>query len=130
MTSLTSRPAARSGSRSRTTFECASCGTPHPAWVGRCGTCSEWNVLVEVPVVRPGASVRAPFDEVVRIRSLTDVALTNSVAEPTGLTEADRALGGGLVPGSVTLLSGEPGIGKSTLTLQLAAERVRAGGRV
>ncbi|HAQ24121.1 MAG TPA: DNA repair protein RadA [Acidimicrobiaceae bacterium] len=130
MTSLTRRPTTRSVSRSRTVFECTSCGTPHPAWVGRCGTCGEWNVLEEVPVVGPEASIRTAFDEVVHLRSLTDIESTNWVAEPTGLTEADRALGGGLVPGSVTLISGEPGIGKSTLTLQLAAERVRSGGRV
>ncbi len=66
----------------------------------------------------------------VEARPLSEVGSTDSAAVPTGLAEADRALGGGLVPGSVTLLGGEPGIGKSTLTLQLAAERVRSGGRV
>ena len=129
MTSLTAGP------RPRTTFECASCGAPHPSWVGRCGTCGDWNALVEVPVVRssPGGGAGAvPLAglEVGEARPMSALAADESAAAPTGMAEADRALGGGLVPGSVTLLGGEPGVGKSTLTLQLAAARVRAGGRV
>ena len=132
---MTSNTSSLSRARPRTTFECASCGTPHPAWAGRCGTCGEWNSLVEVPVVRGGpcgggGSGGGLAVAPVEARPLSEVAPTDSAAVPTGLAEADRALGGGLVPGSVTLLGGEPGIGKSTLTLQLAAERVRSGGRV
>ena len=123
-----------SRSKTRTTFECGSCGTPHPAWAGRCGTCGEWNSIIEVPIVRrataAGRCPAGPGAAVVDARPLSEVVSTDSAAVPTGLAEADRALGGGLVPGSVTLLGGEPGIGKSTLTLQLAAERVRSGGRV
>ena len=126
MTSLTT------GSRTRTTFECASCGTPHPSWVGRCGSCGDWNALVEVPVVRSGGSsvLAAASLRIGEARPLSTLAPDESAAVPTGMAEADRAFGGGLVPGSVTLLGGEPGIGKSTLTLQLAAARVGAGGRV
>ena len=126
MTSLTT------GSRTRTTFECASCGAPHPSWVGRCGSCGDWNALVEVPVVRSGGSsvLAAASLGIGEARPLSTLAPDESAAVPTGMAEADRAFGGGLVPGSVTLLGGEPGIGKSTLTLQLAAARVGAGGRV
>ena len=120
------------GSRTRTTFECATCGAPHPSWVGRCGSCGDWNVLVEVPVVRSGNSsvLAAASFGIGEVQPLSALAPEESSAVPTGMAEADRAFGGGLVPGSVTLLGGEPGIGKSTLTLQLAAARVCAGGRV
>ena len=120
------------GSRTRTTFECTSCGTPHPSWVGRCGSCGDWNALMEVPVVRSGGSsvLAAANLGIGEVRPMSTLAPDESAAVPTGMAEADRAFGGGLVPGSVTLLGGEPGIGKSTLTLQLAAARVGAGGRV
>ena len=120
------------GSRTRTTFECATCGAPHPSWVGRCGSCGDWNVLVEVPVVRSGNSsvLAAASFGIGEVQPLSALAPEESSAVPTGMAEADRAFGGGLVPGSVTLLGGAPGIGKSPLTLQLAAARVCAGGRV
>ena len=109
MTSLSAGP------RARTLFECSSCGAPHPSWVGRCGTCGDWNALVEVPVVRSGSGAVL---EVGEARPMSALSPDESGAMPTGIAEVDRALGGGLVPGSVTLLGGEPGVGKSTLTLQ------------
>ena len=106
------------------TYVCDSCATPHAKWVGRCFSCSAWNSLVEVG---ESAGGRVPPADA---RPLSGLAPTGAEAVPTGLAEADRALGGGLVPGSVTLLGGEPGVGKSTFTLQLAAARAQASGRV
>ncbi len=92
----------------------------HPQWAGRCSGCGAWNSLVEE--VRPPADETAP-PAAARSRPvrLADVDLDVGRPRPTGLDELDRVLGGGLVPGSVTLLGGEPGIGKSTLLLQLLA---------
>ena len=125
MTSLSAGP------RIRTSFECSSCGAPHPSWGGRCGTCGDWNALVEVPVARSGLALGShPVLEVGEARPMSALSPDASGAVPTGIAEVDRAFGGGLVPGSVTLLGGAPGVGKSSLPLQLAAARVRAGGRV
>lgn len=105
--------------RPRTVFRCQECGAAAPQWAGRCPTCGEWNSLVEevdapsTPVARTTpASVATPIG---------DIDPTEWQPRPTGLPELDRVLGGGLVPGSVTLLGGEPGIGKSTLLLQALA---------
>ncbi|MDP6481059.1 MAG: DNA repair protein RadA [Acidimicrobiales bacterium] len=100
---------------------CSGCGASQPKWVGCCPGCGEWNTLEEAPV--GGSTVLHTVDAV----PLARVPPTSFRAVPTGISELDRALGGGLVPGSVTLVGGEPGIGKSTLTLQLAAEQVRCG---
>lgn len=109
--------------RTRILHRCGDCGTAHPKWTGQCSGCGAWNTLVEevdLPEDSPAslaagyalvpAGIPAPIAEV-------DLAAGSPV--PTGLTELDRVLGGGLVPGSVTLLGGEPGVGKSTLLLQL-----------
>ncbi|MDG2428925.1 MAG: DNA repair protein RadA [Acidimicrobiales bacterium] len=124
-----------SSAHARTSFECSSCGTPHPSWVGRCGNCGDWNALVEVLVTARGRSPSTSHGldvswDIGDVRPLSALALDESNAVRTGMAEADRAFGGGLVRGSVTLLVGEPGVGKSTLTLQLAAARAQAGGRV
>ena len=100
--------------RLRTLHACSECGTGHPKWSGQCSGCGGWNTLVEeaardVAVPRPMADLRL----------LHDIDALLAEARPTGIGELDRVLGGGLVPGSVTLLGGEPGIGKSTLLLQL-----------
>ncbi len=112
-------------SRSRIVFRCLSCGAGSPKWSGRCHGCGEWNTLseeLEAPVltVDPGAVTTPPTP-------VTEVPPVDGRPVPTGVTEFDRVLGGGLVPGSVTLLSGEPGVGKSTLVLQLLAAAARAG---
>src|SRR3954469_12467426 len=115
--------------KQRVTFLCDDCGATAPQWAGQCAACSAWNTMVEVPFAAPSAATATsepvrPFTEAVRIGDLgLDVERTRS----TGLPEVDRVLGGGLVPGSVTLIGGEPGIGKSTLLTQLAAAMARAG---
>lgn len=111
----------------RTVYRCGECGVGAPRWVGRCPSCDEWNTLVE-EVERPSApSERIAAAE--RPVSIADVDAEEWVARPTGVSELDRVLGGGLVPGSVTLLGGEPGIGKSTLLLQALSTLAATGAR-
>jgi DNA repair protein RadA/Sms len=109
-------------------WRCAECGHDHPKWVGRCEACGEWNSVAEEPIapvkVR-GANTVASGAPIVRLRDVTAARLERWT---TGLPELDFVLGGGIVPGSMTLVGGEPGIGKSTLLLQAAA-RLEAGGR-
>ncbi len=114
-------------SRTRTIYRCRECGHTESKWAGRCPACSEWSTLeeeVEVPAAGRGGAAR-PFEAALPI---DQIDFAEWVAVPTGLPEVDRVLGGGLVPGSVTLVHGEPGIGKSTLLLQIVrgvAERGR-----
>jgi DNA repair protein RadA/Sms len=110
--------------RSSTVFVCGTCGAASPKWQGQCAQCGEWNTLEATArrsapgrAARPGISSQEarPLDAAVEPPRLT-----------TGHAELDRVLGGGIVPGSVTLLGGDPGIGKSTLLLQVAAAVARA----
>ncbi len=113
--------------RTRTLFRCTECGAEAPQWAGRCTGCEAWNTLVEEsagPAVRARAAIVPATPPV----PIGEVDPTEFEPRPTGIGELDRVLGGGLVPGSVTLLGGEPGIGKSTVLLQAAAE-VAAQGR-
>lgn len=119
-------------SRARATFVCQACGAVHPRWAGRCEGCGAWNTIVEEPAGgAPGAAPRAAGR---RGGGLELVPLAGTERpQPrlvTGLAELDRVLGGGLVPGSALLLGGDPGIGKSTLTLQAAAALAAGGLRV
>lgn len=104
-------------------FRCAECGWTASKWVGRCGECQAWGTVEEtgVPVVR--TTVAAPVSEPARPIGEIDVEAAH--AEPTGVDELDRVLGGGLVPGAVVLMAGEPGVGKSTLLLDVASESAR-----
>jgi DNA repair protein RadA/Sms len=108
--------------RARTIFRCQSCGHEAGRWHGRCQGCGEWNSLVEEVVARGRASAR-PADAAAGPVSVGDVPEVGELEGlgrlGTGLGELDRVLGGGLVPGSVVLLGGEPGVGKSTLLCQL-----------
>lgn len=109
--------------KARSVYRCAECGAEHPKWAGRCDACAAWNTLVEEPVTRArprtgsGAGA-APERSPVRLR---DVRADATGRWRSGLDEFDFVLGGGLVPGSLVLVGGEPGIGKSTLLLQCAA---------
>jgi len=111
--------------RLRTVYVCTACEAEHPKWNGQCTSCGAWNSLIE-DVVGSDTSVVAKSVAVNRLLNpstaalpITAVETPSAPARPTGIGEFDRVLDGGLVPGSVTLLSGEPGIGKSTLLLQL-----------
>jgi DNA repair protein RadA/Sms len=99
-------------------FRCSECGATSPQWVGRCPECQAWGTIGELgqnsPVVVAAAPVTTPA------RPIGELDPTQALARPTGVAELDRVLGGGLVPGSVILLAGEPGVGKSTLLLEVA----------
>jgi len=118
----------------KSVYRCTECGHEHPKWVGRCEACGEWNVVAEEPVaVRTGTRERGKgrgsFNRsIVPPSRLRDIASESLTRWRTGLPEFDFVLGGGIVPGSMTLIGGEPGIGKSTLLLQAAA-RLEAAGR-
>jgi DNA repair protein RadA/Sms len=112
-------------------FVCQNCGAVAPRWAGKCVACGEWNTLIEETDVAaaPGSGLtRSSKGRVVELETLTKT--TDKIARiPTGLAELDRVTGGGIVPGSALLIGGEPGIGKSTLLLQLAAAFASAGRR-
>ncbi|MCU1489785.1 MAG: repair protein RadA, partial [Acidimicrobiaceae bacterium] len=114
--------------RERTVHRCEECGAAAPRWSGRCAQCGSWNSLVEERVVRTVADEAAAL--LAEPVELAAISAEGGAPVPTGVAELDRALAGGLVPGSVTLIGGEPGVGKSTLLLQAAAQRAAAGGRV
>jgi DNA repair protein RadA/Sms len=113
-------------SRTKTVHRCAECGAESPQWVGRCPACSAWNSLHEERSEPRSSGQAVPAAPA---RPITAVDGTHHVVTPTTIAEFDRVLGGGLVPGSVTLLGGEPGIGKSTLLLEAAARAATRGGR-
>ncbi len=103
--------------KQRSTYVCQSCGHEALAWSGRCAGCGEWNTLVETaPAAVPAKGGRARAASGAKPVALRDVATPEVARLHTGITELDRVLGGGLVPGSLVLLGGEPGIGKSTIT--------------
>jgi DNA repair protein RadA/Sms len=113
----------------RSSYRCTECGHQAAQWVGRCPTCQAWGTLeASAPSApaRPGRRVAAGAPSA-PARRIGDVALDAARARPTGVSELDRVLGGGLVPGAVVLLAGEPGVGKSTLLLEVAAQVARAG---
>jgi len=116
--------------RTKTLYRCNECGATEPKWAGRCTGCEAWGTLIEEvdgPVGPGVVPILPPSSPPIQI---SDVDPTEFTAKPTGIAELDRVLGGGLVPGSVTLLGGEPGIGKSTVLLQAAAEVAATGRKV
>jgi DNA repair protein RadA/Sms len=120
----------RPGSR----YVCQSCGAASTAWEGRCHACGTWDALVETVVAstprhpRGRSSAGRPFTGATA-RPLNEVAASPAARLSVGIGEVDRVLGGGLVPGALVLLGGEPGIGKSTLVLEIAAGVARTGAR-
>jgi DNA repair protein RadA/Sms len=109
--------------RSRSVYACTECGAQQPRWLGRCPECGGWSTLVEeraAPDAEPRELV-AREPGAAKPRRLAEIDADAVPRLETGIAELDRVLGGGLVPGSVVLLAGEPGVGKSTLALQLAA---------
>jgi DNA repair protein RadA/Sms len=112
----------------KTVYECTSCGAHSPKWLGRCPGCGGWNSLEEVRAAVRGNRALAKSSSAARPVAIADVAEDDTERFSTGIGELDRVLGGGVVPGGVTLLGGEPGIGKSTLLMQAVAG-VAASGR-
>jgi DNA repair protein RadA/Sms len=117
----------RTARAQRATYHCHECGWETGKWVGRCGECQAWGTVVEraAPQSRVQAGpVTAPA------RPIGQVPIEDSHARASGVPELDRVLGGGLVPGAAILLAGEPGVGKSTLLLEVAAQTAAQGARV
>ena len=114
--------------KDKSTFVCAQCGGSFPKWAGKCLDCGAWNSISETvaPAASPPRSGRfagyAGAAELAVVRNLADIDPAQQHGDPTGTGELDRVLGGGLVPGSVILIGGDPGIGKSTLLIQTMAK--------
>lgn len=111
----------------KTVYFCQNCGHEETKWLGQCPACKEWNTFVEEKVIASSVSVNVKTDREVKIVALSEVSADDHTRIETGMAELDRVLGGGIVPGSLVLVGGDPGIGKSTILLQvcqkLAQER-------
>ncbi|MFD6177637.1 MULTISPECIES: DNA repair protein RadA [unclassified Isoptericola] len=116
--------------QSRPGYRCTECGWTTPKWVGRCGECQEWGTVTDEGPASAGPRTVATSPGRAPARPIGDIDVAAAQAAPTQVPELDRVLGGGLVPGAVVLLAGEPGVGKSTLLLDVAASYARgADGR-
>jgi len=107
----------------KTTFFCQNCGTQYAKWIGKCTACNEWNTIVEEIIQKEEKRTwkqSSSTKKASKALKIVDIVLNDEDRIPTKNNELDRVLGGGLVRGSITLLGGEPGIGKSTLLLQVA----------
>lgn len=111
--------------KARSNFVCQNCSASYPKWTGKCENCGEWNTLVEQVVETKGASAVARSHsrgKILKPQSMRSIAAEDSVKRlPTGIADLDTVLGGGILPSGVMLLAGQPGIGKSTLLMQVAA---------
>ena len=115
-------------------YVCQSCGTVHGKWSGQCSSCGQWNTLSEESKSAPPGAIKPSASAAARGRGIQFETLQSDTPEPpritTGVAEFDRVCGGGVVPGSAILLSGDPGVGKSTLLLEVAAKAALRGARV
>ena len=112
------------GVKTKTAWFCSSCGNESPKWMGRCPACGEWNTMVEAPKESPSAPAARSkgsfgLSSERKALRLKEIDYSKEARISLGLQEIDRILGGGMVPGSLVLIGGEPGIGKSTLSLQI-----------
>lgn len=108
-------------------FRCSECGWQTAKWVGRCGECQQWGTVEEVGA-RAAERVRAASIPASRVaRPITEIDVSDAPRWATGIGEFDRVLGGGIVPGAAVLCSGEPGVGKSTLLLEVASRAAQSG---
>ncbi|NLL42673.1 MAG: DNA repair protein RadA [Firmicutes bacterium] len=115
--------------RKTVVFVCQACGAESPRWMGKCPACQEWNTLVE-ETVQPAKKHTRTWVEKSKPLPLTKIENRGVARFSTGIEELDRVLGGGLVPGCLGLIGGDPGIGKSTLLLQVASSVARSRGKV
>ncbi len=114
---------------SKTVFVCSNCGYESTKWLGKCPGCNEWNSFYEEKLSTKDTKVKAVDKKIVAPKALNEVVGKDSVRTSTGIGELDRVLGGGIVTGSLILVGGEPGIGKSTLILQLC-NKMQGEGKV
>src|ERR1700712_553206 len=112
-----SRSAAKPAKAAKPAFHCTECGASVPKWAGRCPNCQAWGSLAEVGAVQSMLRKVTPGPVTAAARPIGEIDASQVAAQPSGVAELDRVLGGGLVPGGVVLLAGEPGVGKSTLLL-------------
>ena len=116
-----------------TVFFCKECGFESSKWLGQCPACKEWNTLVEEPVAKKtpaGRAGSAAHHSIAKPVKLEEVSIEEQDRISTGYPELDRVLGSGIVAGSLVLVGGDPGIGKSTLLLQMCRNLARDGHRV
>src|SRR5207253_1026076 len=122
--------------KTRTQFLCNHCGSVHPKWLGKCPDCGTWDSLEEYKAPTPDArkslgsglgGATADLAHGAEALTLPEIDVDDAPRTATGISEFDRILGGGIVPGSAVLVGGEPGIGKSTLLLQVASELASGG---
>jgi DNA repair protein RadA/Sms len=108
----------------KTVYSCTECGATSPKWTGQCPGCAAWNTLVETVAEQGGGAAHrfASLAGTAQVQTLSEIRPREEPRLATGLEEFDRVLGGGLVPGGVVLIGGDPGIGKSTLLLQALAQ--------
>ncbi len=116
--------------KSKTQFVCQNCGAIYPKWIGKCDNCGEWNTLVEQVAVSSGKSVVARSGntgKVLDVQTMSSISSREGAQRIlTGFSDLNEVLGGGILPGSVILMAGQPGIGKSTLLLQVSANVARS----
>ena len=116
--------------KAKSVYVCDACGNESPRWEGRCPACEQWNTLAEVrregPKGRNSSWIRAVGEPAMELAQVSTQDLPRLILSSA---EVNRVLGGGVVPGSLILIAGEPGIGKSTLLLGMAADVSSAGGR-
>ena len=118
-----------------TAFFCKECGYESAKWLGQCPVCKEWNTFVEEPLAQ---AKKAPSGQIAAVGAgktavpvhISEISLDEQDRTPTGFGELDRVLGSGIVKGSLVLVGGDPGIGKSTLLLQVCRNLAGAGKRV
>ena len=113
-----------------TVFFCSSCGYESSKWMGQCPSCKEWNTFTEEPVVKMKRAVQTASFSSTEPVVLKDISVDDSKRIKTGFDEFDRVLGGGIVKGSLVLIGGDPGIGKSTILLQVTKNLVNMGEKV
>lgn len=120
--------------KTKTVFFCNECGYESPKWVGQCPACREWNTMVEERISGSASAIKSTKEALskgeTKVASISQISLKEESKISTGLKELDRVLGGGVVPGSLTLVGGDPGIGKSTLLLQTCRLMGNAGEKI
>ncbi|MCG8699755.1 MAG: DNA repair protein RadA, partial [Bacteroidales bacterium] len=111
--------------KARKIYVCTNCGADSSKWIGRCPSCGQWNTYKEEIIAKPGGrnEILPNSITVNKPKLLSEIDIINHPRIVSGITEFDRILGGGIIPGSLILLGGEPGIGKSTIALQIALQQ-------
>lgn len=118
--------------KKKTVYVCQECGYDTPKWMGRCPGCGAWNTLVEETIAPEPAKggLRLGLSDAQKPQPIAEVKIEDMPRFLTGSGELDRVLGGGIIPGSMVLIVGDPGVGKSSLTLRVCADVARQGKKV